>query len=117
MRRSGRQFVGRCPLHDGDDTPSFFVNPEKNVWSCWGCNRSGGYRTLYEALHGVPAPGQGQRAPRSRPAPPPREIAPWGAVVPNAAQAVRDLLATIPTWAGDLREAEARARALADGRP
>lgn len=116
MKRAGRQWVGRCPLHDGDDTPSFNVDPEKNVWLCFGCGRGGGYAALYEALHGTLPPGQARRRSQPKPPPPPKEIAPWGAVVPSTQQAVRDLLATVPAWAGDLREAEARGRFLGEGR-
>jgi len=105
--------VGRCPLHQ-DDTPSFYVNPEKNVWSCHGCGRQGGYATLYEALHGTLPPGQERRRRRPKSPPPPREIAPWGGVVPSAAKAVRELLATAPVW-HDFREAEARARFIGEG--
>lgn len=116
MKRTGRQWVGRCPLHQGDDTPSFTVDPEKDVWICFGCGAGGSYRALYEALHGTPPPGQAPRLRRPKPPPPPREVTPWGAVVPNARQAIRELLATVPAGAGDLREAEARARFLGEGR-
>jgi hypothetical protein len=42
LRRFGDEWVGRCPLPDHEDrTPSFSVNPEKNVWWCHGCVRGG----------------------------------------------------------------------------
>ena len=42
MRRIGAERVGQCPLPDHEDkTPSFTVNPEKNVWFCHGCQRGG----------------------------------------------------------------------------
>jgi DNA primase len=42
MRRIGKERVGRCPLPDHEDkTPSFNVNPEKNVFYCHGCSRGG----------------------------------------------------------------------------
>lgn len=31
----------RCPLHP-DDTPSFHITPAKNLFHCFGCQRSGG---------------------------------------------------------------------------
>jgi DNA primase len=40
LRRAGRQFVGLCPLH-AESNPSFFVNPEKNVFKCFGCGAGG----------------------------------------------------------------------------
>lgn len=43
LRRIGAEWVGHCPLPDHEDrTPSFTVNPEKNVWFCHGCVRGGG---------------------------------------------------------------------------
>jgi hypothetical protein len=42
LRRAGREWVGRCPLPDHEDrSPSFAVNPEKNVFFCHGCLRGG----------------------------------------------------------------------------
>jgi DNA primase len=42
LRKAGKEWVGRCPLPDHEDkTPSFTVNPEKNVWFCHGCSRGG----------------------------------------------------------------------------
>jgi CHC2 zinc finger len=42
LRRSGKEWVGRCPLPDHEDqTPSFTVNKAKNLWWCHGCLRGG----------------------------------------------------------------------------
>jgi DNA primase len=47
MRRVGKERVGRCPLPDHEDkTPSFTVNPEKDLWWCHGCLRGGDVITL-----------------------------------------------------------------------
>src|SRR5712692_1257275 len=40
LRRSGRQFVGLCPLHS-ERHPSFYVHPEKQVFYCFGCGAGG----------------------------------------------------------------------------
>jgi DNA primase len=38
LRRVGKEWAGRCPLPDHEDrSPSFTVNPEKNVFFCHGC--------------------------------------------------------------------------------
>ena len=37
----GKNLVGRCPWHQ-DDTPSFIVTPEKNLWHCMGACDEGG---------------------------------------------------------------------------
>jgi DNA primase len=42
LRKAGKEQVGRCPLPDHEDkTPSFTINPEKNLWFCHGCVRGG----------------------------------------------------------------------------
>src|SRR5215218_5076977 len=42
LRRVGKEWVGRCPLPNHEDrSPSFTVNPEKNVFFCHGCLRGG----------------------------------------------------------------------------
>jgi DNA primase len=42
LRRVGKEWVGRCPLPGHEDrSPSFTVNPEKNVFFCHGCLRGG----------------------------------------------------------------------------
>jgi DNA primase len=53
MRRVGKEWAGRCPLPDHQDrSPSFTVNPEKNVWFCHGCLRGGDVVELYRLYHG-----------------------------------------------------------------
>jgi hypothetical protein len=47
LRRTGRQFVGPCPMPDHDDgSPSFTVDPERALWFCHGCRRGGDVFTL-----------------------------------------------------------------------
>jgi hypothetical protein len=54
MRRVGKERVGRCPLPDHEDkTPSFTVNPEKNLWFCHGCVRGGDVITLAQRAWGI----------------------------------------------------------------
>lgn len=39
---SDSEWRGTCPLPDHDDsTPSFFVNVNKGMWKCWGCDEGG----------------------------------------------------------------------------
>jgi hypothetical protein len=42
MRQVGAEWLACCPLPDHEDsTPSFSVNPDKDVWFCYGCLRGG----------------------------------------------------------------------------
>jgi DNA primase len=53
LRKVGKEWAGRCPLPDHEDrSPSFTVNPEKNVWFCHGCLRGGDVVELYRLYHG-----------------------------------------------------------------
>lgn len=114
LRRSGRQLVGCCPLPGHkDDTPSFTIDEEKGVFYCHGCATGGGYRALHAALLGEGLPG-GDRPPtaRLRPKKPCPEMTPWGAFVPSAEAAVRDLLTSLPAEYDRTAEATAWARAI-----
>jgi DNA primase len=40
LKKRGRNYVGLCPFH-AEKTPSFSVSPEKQLWHCFGCHKSG----------------------------------------------------------------------------
>ena len=40
LRRVGRRYSGLCPFHQ-ERTPSFTVNPEWQIWHCFGCGKGG----------------------------------------------------------------------------
>ena len=40
LRRAGGEFIGLCPLHR-ERHPSFYVNPQKQVFHCFGCGAGG----------------------------------------------------------------------------
>ena len=40
LKRAGANFTALCPFHR-EKTPSFFVNPRKQVFHCYGCHKGG----------------------------------------------------------------------------
>jgi DNA primase len=42
LKRSGKNLVGRCPIHKGTNPKQFSVNPEKNAFNCFGDCGGGG---------------------------------------------------------------------------
>ncbi len=52
LRKSGNNYKASCPFHH-DDTPSFFVSPQKGIWKCFGCGMGGDlikFVSLYENI-------------------------------------------------------------------
>jgi len=41
LKRQGKNYVGLCPFHL-EDTPSFSVSPDKQIFYCFGCHKGGG---------------------------------------------------------------------------
>ena len=56
IKRSGRQWMARCPLH-GERTPSLAVSPDKGVFHCFGCGRSGDVITFVREIDNLDFPG------------------------------------------------------------
>jgi DNA primase len=53
-RRIARgRLMGLCPLHP-DRKPSFLLDPDKNLFYCYGCQRGGDVIRFAELYHGVP---------------------------------------------------------------
>ncbi|MGX3011136.1 DNA primase [Helicobacter sp. 23-1044] len=40
LRRIGANYTACCPFHD-ENTPSFVVNPQRNIFKCFGCGEGG----------------------------------------------------------------------------
>ena len=52
-RIAGGRLMGLCPLH-ADRKPSFLLDPNKNLFYCYGCGRGGDVIRFAELYHGVP---------------------------------------------------------------
>jgi len=52
LKKSGREYRGPCPFHQEKD-PSFYVNPAKGVYFCFGCKASGGVFNFIMQVEGL----------------------------------------------------------------
>jgi DNA primase len=52
LRRSGAQWMGRCPFHD-DQNPSFSVNAVEKLYNCFTCPASGDLITFVRETEGL----------------------------------------------------------------
>ncbi len=40
-QKQGKDYAIPCPFHNGDDTPSLLITPQKNLFHCFGCEAAG----------------------------------------------------------------------------
>ena len=52
LKRAGRNYKGACPFH-GEKTPSFMVNPELQIFKCFGCQVGGDAFTFLQKIEGM----------------------------------------------------------------
>ena len=52
LKRSGSRYKGLCPFHD-EKTPSFSVDPDKNLYHCFGCKAGGDAFRFVQDIEGV----------------------------------------------------------------
>ncbi|PSQ91719.1 MAG: DNA primase [Bacteroidetes bacterium SW_4_67_19] len=55
LKKSGSRYMALCPFHD-EDTPSFSLTPEKNLYYCFGCQAGGSIFTLVQEMEGASFP-------------------------------------------------------------
>ena len=60
LARQGRRFGARCPFHQ-EKTPSFFVDPERGFWKCFGCGESGDLFSFVMKIEGLTFPEAAER--------------------------------------------------------
>src|SRR5678815_3109325 len=57
LKRAGANFTALCPFHK-EKTPSFNVNPQRQIFYCFGCHKGGDVFTFvkeYESIDFVEA--------------------------------------------------------------
>jgi DNA primase len=52
LKKAGRTWKGLCPFHS-EKTPSFTVDPDRRMYHCFGCGRSGDVFTWLEEQDGL----------------------------------------------------------------
>ncbi len=52
LKRAGKDYKGLCPFHN-ERTPSFYVNPDRKTWRCFGCNEGGDIFTFVQRHQGL----------------------------------------------------------------
>jgi DNA primase len=52
LKKSGSRYKALCPFHN-EDTPSFSVDPEKNLFYCFGCQKGGDVFAFVQEMEGV----------------------------------------------------------------
>lgn len=52
LKRAGANFVGLCPFHK-EKTPSFNVNPQKQIFHCFGCHKGGDVFTFIQEYENI----------------------------------------------------------------
>jgi len=55
IKRMGSNYKGLCPFHE-EKTPSFNVNPDRQIFHCFGCGRGGNVFTFLMEMEGVSFP-------------------------------------------------------------
>jgi DNA primase len=55
LKKSGQNYFGLCPFHS-EKTPSFSVNPGKQIFHCFGCGAGGNSLSYVMKYHGLAFP-------------------------------------------------------------
>ncbi len=52
LKRRGRSYVGLCPFHE-EKTPSFYVDPQRQIYKCFGCGAGGDVISFIMEIKGI----------------------------------------------------------------
>lgn len=53
LEKRGKNYFGLCPFHNDVNNPSFCVNEEKKIFTCFSCHKSGNVFTFIEERENV----------------------------------------------------------------
>src|SRR4030066_2132979 len=52
LKKAGRNYKALCPFH-GEKTPSFMVNPDRQIFKCFGCGEGGDAFSFLKRMEGM----------------------------------------------------------------
>lgn len=52
LQRAGSTLKARCPFHN-EKTPSFYISPDRGMYKCFGCGKSGDIFTFVQEFEGL----------------------------------------------------------------
>lgn len=65
LRKQGRNYFGLCPFH-GENSPSFSVSSDKQIFHCFGCGEGGNVFSFLMKMEGLAFTEAVQKARRKK---------------------------------------------------